>query len=71
MKTTLEQPPASRSEKENETEPKLSQKPPSGRSWNSPSGLWRRKTTVIAALSIAAIFLHLVLRFGSHTTPGA
>ena len=30
----------------------------------------RRKTTIIAALSIAAILLHLVLRFGFHTTPG-
>ncbi len=32
------------------------------------SALWLRKTTVIAALSIAAILLHLVLRFGLHTT---
>ena len=44
--------------------------PPPGRSWNSLSGLWHRKTTVIAALSVAAILLHLVLRFGFHTTPG-
>jgi cation transport ATPase len=50
-------------------EPKLSQEPPPGRSWNSPSGLWCRKTTVIAALSIVAILLHLALRFGFHTTP--
>jgi heavy metal translocating P-type ATPase len=28
------------------------------------------KTTVIAALSIVAILLHLALRFGFHTTPG-
>ena len=41
-----------------------------GRSWNSPSGLWHRKTTVIAALSIVAILLHLVLRFGFRTAPG-
>ena len=39
-------------------------------SWHSPSGPWRRKTTVIAALSIAAILSHLVLRFGVHTAPG-
>ncbi len=32
----------------------------------TPSGLWRRKTTVIAALSIVAILAHLVLRFGLH-----
>ena len=68
MKTTLEHPPASGPEKG--AEPKLSQEPPPGRSWNSPSGLWHRKTTVIAALSIVAILLHLVLRFGFHTTPG-
>ena len=30
--------------------------------------LWRRKTTVISALSIAAILLHLVLRFVLHCT---
>ncbi|NJD11664.1 MAG: cadmium-translocating P-type ATPase [Gemmatimonadetes bacterium] len=32
-------------------------------------GLWRHKTTVIAVLSLAAITLHLVLRFGFHTAP--
>ena len=42
----------------------------SGQPPSSRSGLWHRKTTVIAALSIAAILLHLVLRFGFHTTPG-
>ena len=68
MKTTLEHPPASGSEKG--AEPKLSQEPAPGRSWNSPAGPWHRKTTVIAALSIVAILLHLVLRFGIHTTPG-
>jgi heavy metal translocating P-type ATPase len=30
---------------------------------------WHRKTTVIAALSIAAILAHLALRFGFHATP--
>ena len=68
IKTTMEHPPANGSEKG--AEPKLSQEPPPGRSWNSPSALWRRKTTVIAAFSIVAIFLHLVLHFGFHTTPG-
>jgi hypothetical protein len=61
-------PPASGSEKG--AEPKLSQEAAPGRSWNSPSGLWHRKTTIIAALSIVAILLHLVLRFGFHTTRG-
>jgi heavy metal translocating P-type ATPase len=41
---------------------------PSGFS-NSQSGLWHRKTALIAALSIMAILLHLVLRFVLHTTP--
>ena len=36
----------------------------------SAAGLWRRKTTVIAALSIVAILVYLALRFGFHTTPG-
>jgi heavy metal translocating P-type ATPase len=67
MKTTSEHPPSSGPEKG--AQPKLSQEPPPGRSWNSASGLWRRKTTVIAALSVVAIVLHLVLRFGFHTTP--
>src|SRR6478609_76843 len=35
-----------------------------------PSRPWHRKTTVIAALSVAAIVVHLVFRFGFHTTPG-
>src|SRR4249920_2989128 len=30
----------------------------------------RDRTTVIAALSVAAIVAHVVLRFGFHTTPG-
>ena len=41
---------------------------PADRSWTSPAGLWRRKTTLIAGFSIAAIFLHLALRFGFRTT---
>jgi heavy metal translocating P-type ATPase len=68
MKTTLEHPPASSSERGAEQKP-IQVRPP-GRSWNSPEGLWHRKTTVIAALSIAAILLHLVLRFGFRTAPG-
>src|SRR6202049_4348980 len=50
--------------------PKLNQELPIGQSWNSLSGLWRRKTNVIAAVSIGGILLHLVLRFGFHTEPG-
>jgi cation transport ATPase len=48
---------------------KLSQELQPDQSWTSPSGIWHHKSTVIAALSIVAIFLHLVLRFGSHTNP--
>ena len=68
MKSTLEHPPASGSEKG--AKPKLGQEPPLSRSWNSPSALWHRKTTVIAAFATAAILSHLVLRFGFQTTPG-
>ena len=42
---------------------------PADGSWKSPASLWRRKTTVIAGLSIAAILLHVALRFGFRTTP--
>ena len=67
MKTALEHPTASGPEKG--ADPKRSQEPPPGQSWYSPSGLWHCKTTVIAALCVVAILLHLVLRFGFHTTP--
>jgi heavy metal translocating P-type ATPase len=36
--------------------------------WSSLSSLWQRKTTIIAALSVAAILLHLALRFALHTS---
>ena len=38
--------------------------------WYSPAGLWQRKPTVIAALSLAGIFAHLLLRFGLHAATG-
>ena len=69
MKTTLEHPPASGSEKG--AEPKPSHQLPPGRFWESLADLGRRKTTVIAAFSVAAIILHLILRFGFRTSPGA
>jgi cation transport ATPase len=34
-----------------------------------PSRPWHRKTTVIAALSVAAIVTHLALRFSFRTSP--
>ena len=39
-------------------------------SWSSLPALWRRKTSLIAVFTATAILLHLVLRFGFHTTPG-
>jgi len=66
MKTTLEHPPASGSEKW--SEPKLNMEPPPDRSWKSLSRFWQRKTAVIAVLSIVAIILHLAFRFGFHAT---
>jgi len=41
-------------------------------SWfrESLAAVWRRRSTAIAALSIAAILLHLAFRFGFHTAPG-
>lgn len=33
------------------------------------SRLWRRKTLIIAALSLLAILLHLLLRYGIHSAP--
>lgn len=44
--------------------------PPPVPPWNSPAGLWHRKSTLIAAFSIAAIVVHVVLRFGFHAGPG-
>jgi heavy metal translocating P-type ATPase len=68
MNTHLEDRPASASEQT--VEPSPHSKPPLNRSWYSPSGLWRRKTTVIAVLSMVAILLHLALRFGFQATSG-
>ena len=39
--------------------------------WYSPSALWRRKSTVIAAVSVVGLGLHLLLRFGLRTTPAS
>lgn len=68
MSSTSKHPPASALKKA--AGPKLIQGPLPGGLWYSPSALWQRKTTVIAALSVVGIFLHLVLRFGFHATPG-
>lgn len=65
MKSTLENPPAHTAGKPQV--PKPNQEPPLVPPWYSLSGLWHRKTTVIAALSVVGIISHLVLRFGFHT----
>ena len=67
MKTTLENPRADGPAKA--AEPKPSRDLPTERTWYSPAGIWQRKSTVIAALSIVGIVSHLVLRFGLHATP--
>ncbi len=69
MKMDLEHPPAERPEQAAGLKP--TQPTPSRQSWYSPLGLWHRKTAVIAAFSIAAILLHLLLRFGFHAAPSA
>ncbi len=65
MKPTKEQPPARNRDKR--PAPISEQEPPVTRPWYSPSSLWHRKSTVIAALSIVGILVHLLLRFGCHT----
>ena len=68
MKTSSEHLPSSTPQKA--TEAKLGQDPVPGLPRNSLSALWHNKSTIIATISIVAIVLHLVLRFGFHTTPG-
>ncbi len=50
--------------------PTLNQTPPPDCAWYSPAALWQRKSTVIAALSLAGIISHLILRFGVHEVEG-
>ncbi|MEP6672183.1 MAG: heavy metal translocating P-type ATPase [Chthoniobacter sp.] len=69
MKATLEKPPARGAE--SRAIPKTAQALPPGLPWYSPTRLWQRKSTFIAALSITAIVVHLVLRFGLHTLASA
>ena len=68
MKAALENPPASQLEKRIEPGTKQGNEPTSSHPWNSLAGLWERKTTVIAVLSIIGIALHLVLHFGFRLT---
>ena len=45
--------------------------PPPAQPWYAPSSLWHRKSTVIAAFSVVAILLHLLLRFSFQMEPAA
>ena len=69
MKTALEHPPGKT--KETLTYPKLRHQPPRGQFWESMDAVSRRKTSIIAVFSVAAIILHLILRFGFRTSPVA
>ena len=51
-------------------QPKLRHQPPPGRFWESMVGVWRRKASVITAVSASAILVYLILRFGFHAEPG-
>jgi heavy metal translocating P-type ATPase len=57
--------------RQNLTAPETKQAPPVDRPWYSPSSLWYRKSTVIAAFSVVTILLHLLLRIGFRMEPGA
>ena len=68
LKKTVE--PQSAGSAEKQMNQKSNPEPLPGQPWYSPSRLWHRKSAFIAALSIAGIALHLVLRFGFHATAG-
>src|ERR1700746_785885 len=40
------------------------------RFWEVMTNIWSRRTSLIASLAIAAILLHLILRFGLRMNPG-
>ena len=52
------------------TEPKTRHQPPRRRFWETPE-IARRRTTLIAAVALAGIVLHLFLRFGLHASTTA
>jgi heavy metal translocating P-type ATPase len=51
------------------TDPRQSYQPPHSWLWESLTVIWHRKTTVIAALCVLAILLHLMLRFAFQVSP--
>jgi heavy metal translocating P-type ATPase len=70
MKALLETPP-DRGPDRRTGELRDTHQPVSSHPWNSPAGLWQRRTTAIATLSIAGIALHLLLRFTFRATTAA
>jgi len=48
-------------------EPKIIQQSLRDRLWKTAVNIWSRRTSIIASFSVAAILLHLILRFGLHT----
>jgi heavy metal translocating P-type ATPase len=58
-----------KNEQEIVAEPKISQESFRGRFWEVMTNIWSRRTSLIASLAIAAILLHLILRFGLRTDP--
>lgn len=71
MKTTLERPPISNPTSGSAKDRDLDQSPAlqPEQPWNSLAGLWQRRTTIIATLSIVAILAYLALRLLFHTSP--
>ena len=53
------------------TDPRQRHQPPHGWLWESLTVIWHRKTTVIAALCVLAILVHLMLRFAFQVSPAA
>jgi heavy metal translocating P-type ATPase len=53
------------------TDPKPRHQAPHGWLWESLTAIWRRKTTLIAALCVLAILVHLMLRFAFQVSPAA
>jgi cation transport ATPase len=53
------------------TEQKLRHEPPFGLFQGAMAAVCRRKTTVIAMFAATALRVHLIMRFGFHTSPRA
>ena len=50
---------------------RLNHQSPHGWLWEPLAALWHRKSTIIAALSVLAILVHLMLRFALQASPSA